>query len=292
MPPTAFKLDDDSKRTAGTRWPAWCRDLDTYVTASGVKDGGQKRALLLYTMGPATREVYSTLDEKDDDDYEAIKKKLSDHFAPLKNLDFEKFAFSQLRQSEREPLDEYIVRLRVASMKCDFGTSCDEEIERQIIRGCASSKLRQHKLETPGITLKSIHDRARAAEAASSYNAVKSEPIAAVSHKGVFRSLRAHRHPNVGSNQVSSLEQRRNPASRAVQNIRIQAGSLLAIASARNATKKAISQKSAVSELSTRSTKMMTCRAIKTSTALSSPSAEAADALSSRSSSMDNRSRP
>jgi len=196
MPPAAFKLDDDSKRTAGTRWPAWCRDLDTYVTASGVKDGGQKRALLLYTMGPATREVYSTLDEKDDDDYEAIKKKLSDHFAPLKNLDFEKFAFSQLRQSKREPVNEYIVRLRVASMKCELGTSCDEEIKRQIIRGCASSKLRQHILETPGITLKSIQDRARAAEAASSQvqsiekaanNAVKSEPIAAVSHKGQRR---------------------------------------------------------------------------------------------------------
>ena len=66
--------------------------------ADGVTDTGQKKVVLLYITGSAVSEIYSTLDEKESDDYNEVKKKLTDQFAPLKNLDYEIFAFSQIRQ--------------------------------------------------------------------------------------------------------------------------------------------------------------------------------------------------
>ena len=71
-----------------------------------------------------------------------------------------------MQQMDSEPLDEFVVRLRVAATRFEFGDSIDAEIKRQIIRGSTPSKLRQHILKTPGIDLKKIQEKARAAEAA------------------------------------------------------------------------------------------------------------------------------
>ena len=97
-----------------------------------------------YTMAgsvssPAENEIYSTMEPDDADDYEAVKKKVADHFAPLKNLDYEVYAFSQMRQMDGEQHDEFVVRLRVAAIRCEFGAVNDAEFKRQIIRGCSSS---------------------------------------------------------------------------------------------------------------------------------------------------------
>ena len=79
----------------------------------------------MYVAGPAVREICSTLDVKEDEENDAIKQKLKDHFAPLKNIDYhlfeyQKYLFSQIEQMEGEPLDKFIVRLRVAAMRCEF----------------------------------------------------------------------------------------------------------------------------------------------------------------------------
>ena len=111
-----------------------------FLVASGVKDGAQKKAVLLFVAGSEVRRIYSTLDPKDADDYDEVIKKLKAHFTPLKNLDYETFAFSQMSQRDGESLDEFVVRLRVAAVRCEF-TATDSEIKRQIIIGCISTKL-------------------------------------------------------------------------------------------------------------------------------------------------------
>jgi hypothetical protein len=35
-PPEEFSYNDENATTAGTRWPIWVRDLDTYLEASGI----------------------------------------------------------------------------------------------------------------------------------------------------------------------------------------------------------------------------------------------------------------
>ena len=64
-----------------------------------------------------------------------------------------------MHQLDGEPLDEFVVRLRIAAKMCEF-TDEDNKIRRQIINGCSSTKLRQHILETTSITLKQITNKA------------------------------------------------------------------------------------------------------------------------------------
>ena len=66
--PGVFMYDDESRHTAGTRWPQWLRDFELFLVGSGVVDEGQKKAILLYVVGSAAREVYYTLKKDDDDD--------------------------------------------------------------------------------------------------------------------------------------------------------------------------------------------------------------------------------
>ena len=81
----ASKKTGEVRHKAGTRWPAWCKEFETLILASGSTKAEQKKALLIYVMGPGAREVCSTLDEKDQDTYEQVRDKRKVHFGPLKN---------------------------------------------------------------------------------------------------------------------------------------------------------------------------------------------------------------
>ena len=165
--PGEFPYNDELRGTAGTRWPVWVRDFELYLEGSGVKDAGQKKSLLLYTMGTAAREIYFTI-KGGSDDYAAVKKAMSTYFAPLKNLDYEIFVFSQMRQRESESLDDFVIRLRVAAARCEFATGAvDGEIKRQVICGCQSARLKEKILSKPGAALDDILTLARLGECAT-----------------------------------------------------------------------------------------------------------------------------
>ena len=63
-----YKSDDENRHTARKMWLAWCKELETFLVASGVTDKNQKRAVLMYVAGCAVREIYSTLEENENDD--------------------------------------------------------------------------------------------------------------------------------------------------------------------------------------------------------------------------------
>ena len=134
--PVEFQYDDESRSTASTRWTVWIRDFELFLAGSGISDGAQKKAILLHVVGSAAREIYYTK-AYDNDDYAAVKKTLLSHFTPLKNLDFEVFQFTQLRQREAESIDDFVVRMRVAATRCEFGDEdvTDAKIKRQLIVG-------------------------------------------------------------------------------------------------------------------------------------------------------------
>ncbi len=113
-------------------------------------------------MGEAAREINYTTGTATDK-YEDKHKALSAQFAPLLNTDYETFVFSQMKKREMESVDDFVFRLRTASVRC--GTVVDGEIKKQTIIGCRLTRLRQHILETDGIALKDILVKARAGEA-------------------------------------------------------------------------------------------------------------------------------
>ena len=203
--PGEFLYDDESRHTAGTRWPIWIKNFELFLVGSGVKDAAQKKAILLYAMGGAASAIYYSL-QGESDDYEAVKKICGDYFKPLKNLDYEVFMFGQLKQRESESLDDFIIRLRTAAVRCEFvATAVDAEIKKQVISGCRDPRLKKKILAEPGIKLADIQTKARVEESADTQakaiNAigegvvsVKMEPICAVRGAKCFACGQAYPH--------------------------------------------------------------------------------------------------
>lgn len=186
-PPGPFEFRDDNRVTAGSRWPIWLTEFNTFITASGVANDAQIKALLLYTAGKEVRDIYlanGTGQETPDE----TRLLLTNYFAPLVNPDYETFAFSRMCQKQNETVDDFAVRLRRAATRCGFqAAAIPGEVKKQIIAGCQSSNLRKHILETPNITLDQILIKARALQISSVFTKpieeqvnIKQEPISSV----------------------------------------------------------------------------------------------------------------
>ena len=164
MPPREFAYDDESRATAGVRWPRWARDFETYLLAIGAQEDSQRKAILLHTIGDAAREVYYAIaQDPDKDGYQATKMALSNHFEPLKNTALEVHRFERLVQGPDETISDYVVRLRAAAARCGFEDP-KNEIKRRLISGCRSSEL-MRALIKGDLELEKILEDARADEA-------------------------------------------------------------------------------------------------------------------------------
>ena len=124
----------------------------------------RKRALLLHYIGPSAFDVFETLsDTGDEKDCKTAMERLTEHFTPRHNIEYEIYLFRQARQQPQETLDQFATRLRQLASSCEFA-SVDKEIKSQIILSCYSSRLRRRALREPTITLKGLLDLGRAME--------------------------------------------------------------------------------------------------------------------------------
>ena len=70
----------DCSETAGisARWERWLRAFELFATEKGVKNGDQKKALLLHTAGLNLQDIYFTLTEEGgSDSYQKAKATLN-----------------------------------------------------------------------------------------------------------------------------------------------------------------------------------------------------------------------
>jgi len=164
--PQPFEYDNDSRGTASIRWTSWLKDMELYFEACNIDHKPQQKAILLHLVGDQTRQIYYAK-ETNHDDYNDVKRILTDHFTPLVNVEFEVFKFGELKQKEGEALDDFVVRLQTQARSCNFGNgnAINAEVKKQIIRGGRCVKLRQRILETQGMTVAQIQEHARIAEA-------------------------------------------------------------------------------------------------------------------------------
>ena len=76
--------------TLAQRWVTWKEEFELYVTASGISDPTQKRALLLHLAGPKVRYIFNnSIPEEirgDAKDYKKAMDALSEHFKMRKNV--------------------------------------------------------------------------------------------------------------------------------------------------------------------------------------------------------------
>ena len=109
MPP--FDPDSEIGANIGPKWKVWLEDFEMYITANGITDKKQKRALLLYQAGSRVREIFRQLpDRGEDDDYDTAVTKLNGYFEPQKHRWYKVYKFREARQGSTETLDQYYTR--------------------------------------------------------------------------------------------------------------------------------------------------------------------------------------
>ena len=77
----------------------------------GIKsDKPRKRALLLHYAGEEVNEIFETLPNTGDN-YDTAVARLTEHFSPKKNTEFEIYKFRQAKQEHGEGIDTFHTRL-------------------------------------------------------------------------------------------------------------------------------------------------------------------------------------
>ncbi|CAF0872882.1 unnamed protein product [Brachionus calyciflorus] len=133
----------------GPRWNSYLKRFQYFLvskTKQKIEDIDEeiKTGIFLHHVGERVASIYENL-SIDKDKYQDIVKKLTDYFEPQVNEPFERFNFSEAKQSYDESLDNYIARLRSLARNCNF-TDIEKEIMNQVIRGCKSNELRRQGL--------------------------------------------------------------------------------------------------------------------------------------------------
>ena len=173
--------DGATDGNSSIRWRKWIEKFENMLCALDINEDKRKKALLLHYCGNETYDIYDSFtDEKKGigatravsetettpDEYNVLKKSLTDYFSPKQNLSFEVYKFGQSKQEAGENMDTYYTRLRSLASTCKFPDK-DRAILSQIVQGCSSSRLRRRALRED-MTLERIVEEARALELSES----------------------------------------------------------------------------------------------------------------------------
>ncbi|KAJ1125685.1 hypothetical protein NDU88_004108 [Pleurodeles waltl] len=176
-----------ARSTKAVRWNEWVERLMFYFEATKT-DNAQKPAMVVHLGGKDIYRIAKTINEAEPKMYLTLIAELRTHFAPMVNVDYERFIFRQAQQSADESIDMFYLRLKELAATGTFHNENDE-IRGQIIQGCASSKLREWILEESERLLKDILTMGRTKELskarashmeAALQNPIKMEQVAAV----------------------------------------------------------------------------------------------------------------
>ena len=89
----AFDVDEDG---VGIRWTKWVQRLERNVfTGHGIRNNGQKKALLLCLAGDAVNDIYDALPVSQEPaaTFERTVEALTDHFNPRQNREYHRYVF-------------------------------------------------------------------------------------------------------------------------------------------------------------------------------------------------------
>ena len=133
--------------TVGLRFEKWTKRLDLLFTAIDITDAKRKKAILLHYGGEELSDIFETLTiQGDSDDYQKTVKTLKDHFTPRDCIDQHVYNFHKEVQRPNENISAFHTRLQLIAKQCRFANANDE-IRRQLIHGCRSSRLCRKPLE-------------------------------------------------------------------------------------------------------------------------------------------------
>ena len=149
----SFDVDEEG---VGVRWTKWVQRLQRNVFAGyGIRNSGQKKALLLCLAGDAVNDIYDSLPISQQDPpatFEQTVDALTEHFNPRQNREYHRYVFRQATQEASESASAFYARLRALSALCEF-LEPEDEIKSQLISGAASVKVTKKGLSEPNLTM-------------------------------------------------------------------------------------------------------------------------------------------
>ncbi|XP_013385929.1 uncharacterized protein K02A2.6-like [Lingula anatina] len=174
---------------AGIRWEKWIKRLDNFIVSENITIDAQKKALLLHLAGEEVFELSETIGVVDDDDFTDTKQKLTQHFLPRRNVEYEVYVFRQATQLPSETLDAFCARLKTLSKHCEF-QNATREIKSQIIQKCSEPKVREKGIRDSELTLENLLQYGRTLEATRSQSKIMSGECQ--EHEQEINMLRKH----------------------------------------------------------------------------------------------------
>ncbi|KAK9692816.1 hypothetical protein QE152_g34904 [Popillia japonica] len=150
-------------------WQKWRDTFELYITATELnsKPKEQKRALLLYVIGPVGYQIYETYKfnkEKTEVTAENILEAISTYYKPYKNTTYLRYQFFTESQVEKQTIDEYIAVLKSRANDCKFGDLEDDLVRDRLICGIRDVSLREKLLQADA-TLPEVENMCRSHEA-------------------------------------------------------------------------------------------------------------------------------
>ena len=148
----------DEPATLAQRWTTWKAEFELYVTASGISDATQKRALLLHLAEPRVRDIFNTSIPAEvrggAKDYDKAMDSLSDHFKHRKNAPMARQTFLAAKPSAGDTIDNFITRLQKLAEHCDYEAERDNQVRDRAISFIKDRNLKAkfYHEETPSLS--------------------------------------------------------------------------------------------------------------------------------------------
>ena len=133
--PTIQPFDPRGDPTSlSQKWARWFKSFEYFIVASGIRDDGRKRAILLHMLGTESQELFETLPDKGNNYDEAVTA-LNRYFCPKKNVTFERSVLNNAKQEAQENIEQYVSRLRKLANDCEYGANLDDQLRDRIVSG-------------------------------------------------------------------------------------------------------------------------------------------------------------
>ena len=138
-------MNNRAQLTTGKAWEEWLDDIERefrYFRIGNPAD--RKDAMIIYGGKEIARPEKSLPDPAgDSNEYEKLRKKLNDYFAPKQNKHYARYVFLKMRPFAGEATIAYAARLKEKACNCDFGCTFDDRILEHMIQTIENQHLIQ-----------------------------------------------------------------------------------------------------------------------------------------------------
>ena len=144
-----FDIHDESNLAQWRK--IWKQGFESYLTASGMDNHSQMRALLLHSSEPDVQDIFMHL-ENVGETCKAAMDALNHLFEPKRNVVFQRHVFRQAIEGTNEPSRNFAKKLRKLTSTCEIADQ-NTEILNHFIDKCSPNRLRRRLLQKPNLIL-------------------------------------------------------------------------------------------------------------------------------------------